>query len=150
MRQKKTNANSQHLTPYLLYNDVGKALLWLRKAFGFTEFGERFKGPHGTIQPAAMRISRDGEILMMGCPGPKYKNPKALGTATILLYVNVDNVDKHFARAKKAGAKVLSKPEDTFYGDRRYGVSDPEGHQWYFAQHIREVSPAEMRKTVQR
>jgi uncharacterized glyoxalase superfamily protein PhnB len=57
-------------------------------------------------------------------------------------------VDKHYARAKKAGAKILEKPADTFYGDRRYGVTDPEGHQWFFAQHVRDVSEAEMKKSM--
>jgi len=147
-KEKKASAPSQCLIPYLLYSDVRKALGWLNKAFGFKEFGDRFEGKDGTIQHAAMRISKDGEILMMGCPGPKYKNPKQLGTATQLMYVHVDNVDKHFARAKKAGAKITEKPADTFYGDRRYSVVDPEGHQWSFAQHVREVSSAEMKKAM--
>jgi uncharacterized glyoxalase superfamily protein PhnB len=147
-KKKPSSKNSQRLTPYLLYKDVGKALDWLRKAFGFTEFGDRFEGTDGTVQHAAMMISKGGEIFMLGCPGPKYKNPKKLGSATQLLYINVEDVDKHFARAKKAGAKTLNKPEDTFYGDRRYGVSDPEGHQWFFAEHIRDVPVEEMKKAM--
>jgi Uncharacterized protein conserved in bacteria len=39
-------------------------------------------------------------------------------------------VDKHFARAKKSGARILEEPQDTFYGNRRYGAEAPEGHQW--------------------
>ncbi len=73
---------------------------------------------------------------MMGYPGPKYKNPKRLGQATQNLYVNADNVDAHFERAKKAGARIIEEPHDTFYGARRYGAEDPEGHQWYFAHEI--------------
>jgi PhnB protein len=145
-KPKKKEPVSQ-LTPYLLYKDVGRAIDWYRKAFGFVEYGDRFTGPDGTIQHAAMQLA-DGSIFMMGCPGPKYKNPKKLGSVTQLLYVNVGNVDKHHARAKKAGAKILEKPADTFYGDRRYGVSDPEGHQWNFAQHVRDVSKAEMQKAM--
>jgi PhnB protein len=150
MKKKKNTPaqNAQKLTPYLLYRDVGKALDWLSKAFGFVEFGDRFSGKDGTVQHAAMKISKDGEVLMMGCPGPKYKNPKKLGTATVLMYINVDNVDKHFARARKAGAKISTKLEDTFYGDRRYGATDPEGHQWFFAQHIRDVTPEEMQEAA--
>jgi PhnB protein len=131
--------SAQQLTPYLLYKDVGKALSWLSKAFGFIEDGDRFTGEDGTIQHAAMKISKDGAPLMMGCPGPKYKNPKKLGSVTVLMYVDVDNVDKHFARAKKAGAKIIEKPADTFYGARRYGATDPEGHQWYFAQELQDA-----------
>jgi uncharacterized glyoxalase superfamily protein PhnB len=95
-----------------------------------------------------MKISPKGEVFMLGWPGAKYKNPKKLGNVTALMYVTVDNVDKHFARAKKAGAKIFKKLEDTFYGDRRYGTVDPEGHQWYFAQHIRDVTPEEMKKAA--
>jgi uncharacterized glyoxalase superfamily protein PhnB len=87
---------------------------------------------------------------MMGCPGRKYKNPKKLGSATALLYVHVDDVDSHFKRAKKAKAKILEEPADTFYGDRRYGARDPEGHQWYFAQHVRDVSSEEIQKAAKK
>jgi PhnB protein len=147
-RKKAAAQNPQRLTPYLLYKDVGKALDWYRKAFGFIEVDDRFTGDDGTIQHAAMEISPKGEVFMLGWPGPKYKNPKKLGNVTALMYVTVDNVDKHFARAKKAGAKIFKKPEETFYGDRRYGTVDPEGHQWYFAQHIRDVTSEEMKKAA--
>jgi uncharacterized glyoxalase superfamily protein PhnB len=58
------------------------------------------------------------------------------------LYVYVDDVDKHFEHARDAGATIIAEPEDQFYGDRRYGAEDLEGHHWYFAQHVRDV-PAE-------
>ncbi len=41
----------------------------------------------------------------------------------------VDDVDAHYAQAKAAGARVLSEPEDQFYGDRTYRAEDPEGLQ---------------------
>ncbi len=149
-KHKAPKQNPQNLTPYLLYKDVGRALDWYQKAFSFLESGDRFTGQDGTVQHAAMQISPKAEVFMLGCPGPKYKNPKKLGNVTALMYVTVDDVDKHFKRAKKAGAKILEKPQDTFYGDRRYGTVDPEGHQWYFAQHIRDVSPEEMQAAASR
>ena len=66
------------------------------------------------------------------------------GGATQLVYVYVDDVDKHFATAKAAGAGILGEPSDQFYGDRTYGAEDPEGHQWSFAQHVRDVAPEDM------
>jgi uncharacterized glyoxalase superfamily protein PhnB len=74
---------------------------------------------------------------MMGYPGPEYKNPKRLGHVTQNPCVIVHDVDKHFARARKAGAKILEEPTNTLYGHRRYGAEDPEGHQWYFAREIK-------------
>jgi hypothetical protein len=47
-------------------------------------------------------------LIMMGCPGPKYKNPRRLGQATQSLYVNVSHVNAHFQRARKAGATVIA------------------------------------------
>jgi uncharacterized glyoxalase superfamily protein PhnB len=123
------------ITPYLFYEDVARALKFLSKAFGFKKTGPSMKGPDGKINHAAAALGDD--LIMMGYPGKKYKNPKRRGHVTQNLYVNVDDVDKHFARAKKAGAKILEEPADQFYGHRRYGAEDPEGHQWYFAQEIK-------------
>jgi PhnB protein len=131
------------ITPYLLYEDVGGALKFLSKAFGFRKCGAQMKGADGKINHAAMQLGDD--LIMMGCPGPGYRNPKRLGHATQSLYINVEDVDKHFARARKAGATILEEPADTDYGHRRYGATDPEGHQWYFAQEIRR--PHSKRKT---
>lgn len=123
------------ITPYLLFENVGDALKFLSRAFGFRKSGRSMKGPDGKINHAAMKLGSD--VIMMGCPGPKYKNPKRLGQSTQSLYIMIDAVDKHFERARKAGAKILEEPENTLYGHRRYGAEDPEGHQWYFAQEIR-------------
>ena len=123
------------ITPYLLYEDVAGALAFLAKAFGFRKYGVQMSGPDGKLNHAAMKLGDD--LIMMGYPGPKYKNPKRLGQATQELYINVDDVDRHFARAKKAGATILEEPQNTHYGHRRYGAADPEGHEWYFAHEIK-------------
>jgi uncharacterized glyoxalase superfamily protein PhnB len=143
--KKKKPRYAQHIVPYLLYRDVGSALKWLKKTFGLKETGERFKGEDGTIQHAGMKLPDSEDAVMMGCPGPQYKNPRKLGSVTQMLYIYVDDVDKHFARARKAGARILEEPTDTFYGERRYAVTDPEGHQWFFAHVVRKMSMKEMK-----
>ena len=122
------------ITPYLLYEDVGKALTFLSNAFGFREVGGTMKGPDGRIHHAAMQL--DSDVIMMGCPGTDYRNPKHLGHVTVNLYVTIDDVDKHFEHARSAGAAILETPKNTEYGHRRYGATDPEGHAWYFAQEL--------------
>lgn len=123
------------ITPYLYYEDVAGALKFLAKAFGFRKYGTPMSGPDGKLNHAAMKFGDD--VIMMGYPGSKFRSPKRLQQATQCLYVNVDNVDRHFERARKAGATILEEPKDTLYGHRRCGVEDPEGHQWYFAQEIK-------------
>ena len=134
--------NMPRITPYLLYEDVASALDWLAKSFGFRE-RMRLQGPDGNVNHAEMELA-DG-VIMMGCPGPKYQNPKRLGHVTQNLYVYVDDVDEHFDQVKKAGATILEEPQDQFYGDRRFAAADPEGHHWYFAQHVRDVAPEDMK-----
>ena len=139
---KNPPEDTPRVTPYLYYQDVAAALRFLADAFGFRE-KLRMPGPDGKIAHAEMTLG-DG-LVMMGCPGAEYQNPKRLGQTTQSLYVYVDDVDAHFARAKKAGAKIIDEPEDQFYGDRRYGAEDPEGHHWFFATHVRDVSPDDLK-----
>jgi uncharacterized glyoxalase superfamily protein PhnB len=80
------------------------------------------------------------DMVMMGYPGPKYRNPKQLKAVTQGLYINVADVDRHYRRAVKAGAAILEEPIDAPYGDRRYAAADPEGHHWYFAHPIERKS----------
>ena len=139
----KAIPDGPRIIPYLLYRDVGTAIDWLAAAFGLSEFGERFVGPDGSVQHGAMTLG-DG-MIMMGCPGSDYKNPEALGHVTQHLYLYVEDIDAHFGQAKAAGARILQEPADMFYGDRTYCAQDPEGHQWYFAQHVRDVAPEDMK-----
>jgi uncharacterized glyoxalase superfamily protein PhnB len=123
------------ITPYLYYQDVDQALRFLARAFGFRTYGVKMRGPDGKTNHAAMKLGAD--VIMMGRPPSAYRNPKQLGQATQSLYVNVADVDKHFGRAQRAGAVILEAPADTEYGHRRYGATDPEGHEWYFARAMR-------------
>jgi uncharacterized glyoxalase superfamily protein PhnB len=132
-------AASMPITPYLYYEDLGTAMKFLEKAFGFRRFGARSRGPDGRINHAAMKAGSN--VVLMGRPPTGYRNPRHLGQATQCLLINVRNVDRHYERAVKAGARVLQEPADTPFGTRRYGVADPEGHEWYFSQARRKRRP---------
>lgn len=129
------------VTPYLLYEDVDAALAWLAEAFGFEE-RLRFADDDGIVNHAEVVVPGGG-LVMLGHPGPEYRNPRNSGAGSALVHVAVEDVDTHFARARAAGAEVLQEPADQAYGDRRYDTLDPEGHLWSFAQRIRDVSPTE-------
>ena len=130
------------VTPYLFYRDVAGALQFLTTAFGCEE-RVRMPAPDGTVAHA--EVAFENGMVMMGNPGPDYKNPQQLGHRTQLIYIYVDDVDGHFERAQAAGATIVAPPEDKFYGDRAYLAEDPEGHQWNFAEHVRDVSAEEMK-----
>ena len=48
------------------------------------------------------------------------------------VYVQVEDVDAHYARARAAGAEIVRPLQDTDYGSREYSVRDLEGHLWSF------------------
>jgi len=133
--------------PYLHYEDAAAALDFLTGVLGFRE-KVRMDGENGRVMHAEVEIGDKG-VVMLGEPGEGFKNPKNIGAkATQSIYVYIDDVDEHFGRAKDSGGTILREPEDQFYGDRSYAIADPEGHEWYFATHVRDVSPEEMQAAM--
>lgn len=128
------------IVPYVLYEDVPAALEFLERAFGFTEV-LRYTGDDGVVNHAEARLG-DG-VLMMGHPGPEYRNPRATGADHVMLVADVDDVDAHFERAKAAGATILTEPRDEPYGDRMYRAEDAEGYRWQFGQRVEDLAPEE-------
>ena len=137
--------NTPRITPNVFYDDPARALEWLSKALGFEKISS-IPGPDGRIIHAEMQVA-DSKIMMSPTSGADaWKSPKSLnGSVTIGLYVYVDDVDAHCARARSAGASVVAEPENMFWGDRTYVVEDLEGHRWTFAQHVRDVAPEDMK-----
>jgi uncharacterized glyoxalase superfamily protein PhnB len=130
------------ISPYLYYEDGAAAIEWLSRAFGFRE-RMRMPGEDGRIMHAELEL--DGGVVMLANPRrDDYRNPNGLGANTSSVYTYVDDVDTHFEQAKEAGAEILQEPETMPYGDRHYGVKDPEGHEWWFGKHVKDVSPEEM------
>ncbi len=129
-------AGFPRVTPYLLYEDLDRAVDWACSAFGFTE-RFRAKGDDGRANHAELTF--DDGVVMMGRPDDGYENPVHQGGATVLVHVYVDDVDRHCEQARNAGARIVREPADQPYGDRTYGAEDPEGQQWWFAQHVRDV-----------
>ena len=118
------------LSPYVLYEDLDAALDFLTEAFGFT-VRMRNENPDGTLSHCEMAVG--DSVLMLGGP-PGFRNPAHTGNVTVGMHVHVDDVDAHYARAVAAGAVPDREPTDQPYGVRSYGATDPEGHQWWFAQ----------------
>lgn len=125
----------QRVTPYLLYEDGLAAIEFLTNAFGFREERRMTGGASGLH--AELEVAPGGSWIHLGQPPAGFRNPAEVGRAS-LVYVLVEDVDGHYARAKAAGAEVIEEPNDLPFGHRRNGCADPQGHEWYFAQPIAE------------
>ena len=60
-------------------------------------------------------------------------SPGASGIRTGGIVLHVADVDEHCERVRAAGAMILREPTDEDYGQREYGVRDPQGHDWFIA-----------------
>jgi uncharacterized glyoxalase superfamily protein PhnB len=129
----------QPIAPYLFYEDVASALDWLARAFGLRE-RFRLTAPNGKVAHAELEIS--GAVVMVGNVGTR--NAARPATVRSSVYVYVDDVDAHCERARAAGAAIVEPPASRPFGDRLYLASDSEGHEWYFAQRIRDLSVEEV------
>ena len=72
-------------------------------------------------------------------------SPQTVGGVYGALSMHTDDVDALWQRAVDAGAKVSQGLQDMFWGDRHGEIIDPFGHKWALAQHVRDVSPEEVR-----
>ncbi|NEE00023.1 VOC family protein [Phytoactinopolyspora halotolerans] len=115
----------QSIFPSLRYRDPRAALRFLTEAFGFTE--EQVHEQDGQIVHAEM--SYDGDMIGFGTVGV---GDPLFDITPSCVYVAVDDIDAHHARAVAAGAEIVMEPTDQEYGSRDFAVRDPEGNVWAF------------------
>jgi uncharacterized glyoxalase superfamily protein PhnB len=121
----------QTIFPVLRYKDARGAMRWLCTTFGFVEV---FAVPESGEFVRHAQLKLGTSVIMLGSArlDERVTSPQALGAATQALYVFVEDLDGHFARAVSAGAETSGPPRDTDFGAREYHVRDLEGHPWTF------------------
>ncbi len=107
--------------PFFGYDDAVAAIDWLEQAFGF-ERGDVSETADGKIAHAELWFGSGGVMLGSGT-----------GTAGgDGVYVVVEDIVEHYARARAAGAEIVRELHDTDYGSRDYMARDPAGRLWAF------------------
>ena len=137
----------ENLIPHLVCSPCAEAIEFYKKAFGAEEL-HRMAEPGGRrIMHAAIRIGKSFVFMNDDFPeacGGKSMSPKALKGTPVTFHHNVVDCDAAIKRAVDAGATVMMPASDMFWGDRYGIVTDPFGHNWAFATHIEDLTPAEM------
>src|SRR5690242_2081598 len=131
------------VVPMLAYADGPAAMDWLAKAFGFVE-KTRWLDDDGRLSHGEMTTGNG--LVMLATPSPEYEGPRehrehcerarawsAVPYVVNGVLVHVDDLDEHYERAKSAGARILSEPEEGYPG-RRYRAEDLEGQRWMFME----------------
>jgi len=136
---KTTPMNATSVIPCIAYNDALKAIDWLCDAFGF-EKHQVFIEENGTVSHAELKL---GNVMIMtgsqnhNSPYSKLiKHPSEVqGFETQSPYVVIEDIDAHYAQAKKHGAKIVTDLKVENYGGKNYTCYDLEGHLWNFGSY---------------
>jgi uncharacterized glyoxalase superfamily protein PhnB len=136
------------LTPHLIVRDADRAIEFYRQAFGAELQGGIARMSNGKVMHALLRIGNSN--LMLNDEMPEYGalSPLSGGSSSVTIHVYTENVDAAFARATAAGAQIKMPLMDQFWGDRYGVVTDPYGHKWSLASHVKDLSPEEMHRAM--
>ena len=127
------------IMPCMGYKDALTAIEWLCNAFGF-EKHQVFVEPNGIVSHAELKL---GDVMIMTGSqqhespyGKLTKHPAEVGGfETQSPYIVIDDIDEHYARAKKHGAKIIIELKEEDYGGKNYSCYDIEGHLWNFGSY---------------
>lgn len=119
------------LSLFTLYRDPVAAVSWLEAAFGF-EVTASFGAQPGTIDHAELRLGEAVVMVQAAAAGQEASRVVEGSTvrAPVLSLDGEAEVDALYARVAAVGATTLRAPETTPWGNYRFEVLDPEGHQW--------------------
>ena len=131
------------VTPHIVVPDADAASLWYQRAFSAREEG-RVPLPGGRTMTVQLAIGHSRVHV-----GSEFREAGILsalsigGTATVL-QIGTDDADSLWQQALAAGAEVNHPLADQFWGERHGQLTDPFGHHWNVAQHLRDVPPDEL------
>ncbi len=118
--------------PELAYQDVGAAIDWLCRAFGFTL---RLRiGNHR----AQLNVG-DGAVALTEQRVDDAEDSRSRSA----VLVRVEDVNRTHERAQQQGARILRPPTDYPYGERQFIAEDLAGHRWTFSESIADIAPEE-------
>ena len=123
------------ITPYLMVKDSKRLIKFLQDAFNATT-NHNMQYPDGSARHAELQIGTSKIMLSEATP----ENP----ATPIMLYLYLEDADKAYNDAIKAGGVSIMEPKNTFYGDRNAAVKDHSGNQWWVATHVEDISAEEV------
>ena len=131
------------LTPIIVSKDAAALITSYQKGLGAEVAGilncpETGKVVHSCLKIGDSTLFISDEFAEMGVNATGHQE----------FYVQVPHADTAFNTAKGGGLSAHQKPDEMFWGDRVGKVQDRDGNTWALAQHVRDVSPDEMKEAM--
>jgi PhnB protein len=136
------------LTPHLVVRNADQSIEFYKKAFGAEVIGDVARMPNGKVMHALLRIGDSNLMLNDEMPEMGALAPASGSPSSVTIHFYTPDVDAAFQRATSAGAQVKMPLADQFWGDRYGVVTDPSGHQWSIAAHVKDLSPEEIHRSM--
>ena len=128
------------IIPELVYPDLAAAVTWLCTIFGFTK---RLRiGDHRAqlvLHGMAAMVAVQGTNLASQEDDVEAQSSR--DAITHALMVRVDDLQQHYERVSRCGARIIQPPTVFPYGERQYTVEDLAGHRWTFTESVADVDP---------
>jgi len=129
------------ITPHIVVSDAAAATDWYKQVLGAEE-RSRIEVPGGKLMQVELWLGDSAVMLADEFPELGVLSPLSVGGTATVLHLYTNDVDALWKHAVDAGADVRQPLQDVFWGERYGQITDPFGHRWGLAQHLRDV-PAE-------
>jgi PhnB protein len=131
------------LTPHFVVPDAAEAAAWYARAFGARE-QSRVPLPGPMVMTVVLQIGESTMHVGSEFPEAGILSPASIGGTATVLQIDTEDADGLWGQAIAAGATVRHELADQFWGERHGQLTDPFGHLWNIAQHIRDVPDEEI------
>ena len=128
---------------HTVVSDAGAAASWYARAFGAEE-ESRIPLPGGKVLSVVLRFGSSRVHVASEFPDFGVVSPLTIGGTATVLQINTDDADALWSRALEAGAEIHHDIADQFWGERHGQLTDPFGHRWNIAQHLRDIPAGEI------
>jgi PhnB protein len=130
----------------LIVSDAERAIAFYKDVFGAREVW-RVMHWH-RCGHAVLRIGRSEIVVLDEFPEVDILGPESatMGAAAPRLLIEIDDVDGVLDRAVAAGATVLRRAEDQWWGVRSGTMRDPFGYRWSIHSVVEALSEGEIQR----
>jgi PhnB protein len=134
---------SMEIDAHTVVPDADAAASWYARAFGAEE-ESRIPLPGGRVLSVVLRFGSSRVHVASEFPDFGVVSPLTIGGTATVLQINTADADALWSRALEAGAEVHHEIADQFWGERHGQLTDPFGHRWNIAQHLRDIPADEL------
>ena len=135
------------ITAHIVVAGAARAAEWYAEVFGATEHG-RLAVPGGKLMQVELRVGDSTVMLADEFAELGVLSPLSIGGTATVLHLRVDDARAVFGRGVVNGAEVRQPLQEAFWGELYGQITDPFGHRWGIAQHVRDVPRDELERAV--